>query len=38
MPNVLYRKGMVLGVIVLFLGTGIVPSISGKIGQTKSKD
>ena len=33
-----FRKGLVLGIICLFLGAGVAPSTIGKIEQTKSKD
>lgn len=33
MENRLYKKGLVLGVIVLFVGAGVIPSISGTIGN-----
>ena len=34
--NDLIRKGLVLGIIVLFVGAGIVPSIGGNIGKISS--
>ena len=36
MTTSLYKKGMVLGIIMLFLGASVVPNISGKSWQTKS--
>ena len=36
MRDVLYKKGMVLGIIFLFVGAGAVPSISSESWQTKT--
>ena len=35
MKNKLYRKGMVLGIVILFIGTCIIPSISGKYSSSE---
>ena len=34
MTTGLYKKGMVLGIICLFIGAGIIPSISGTVEET----
>jgi len=34
MTSSLYKKGLVLGIIILFVGTGVVPGISGDIIET----
>ena len=33
-----YRKGLVLGIIVLFIGSCLVPGISGKHGSSKDNE
>lgn len=39
MKNIWLKKGLVVGIIILFVGTGVVPSISGDIGNnTKATD
>ena len=34
----MYKKGMVLGIVLLFVGAGVVPSITGNIEKTKSTE
>jgi len=36
MQNEMWRKGLVLGMIVLFVATSVTPSISGNIGETNN--
>ena len=36
MQDNLFRKGMVFAVVVLFIGAGIVPNISGNIKKSSS--
>jgi len=38
MRDVLYKKGMVIAIICLFVGAGFVPSAAENIKQTKSKN
>ena len=33
MKDVRYKKGLVLGILILFIGTGVIPSISGYTGK-----
>jgi hypothetical protein len=35
MKNKLYRKGLVFGIVILFIGTYMVPGIGGKHGSSK---
>jgi len=37
MKNHLFRKGLVLGLMILFVGASIIPSINGNIEQVKKK-
>jgi len=37
MRNKLFRKSLVFGIIILFVATSIVPSISGSIGEVNKK-
>jgi len=36
MKNVLFRKSLIIGIVILFVGAGIVPSICGDIGKLSS--
>ena len=36
MRNNIYRKGLVLGIIVLFVGAGVIPSMGGIVVEKKS--
>ena len=38
MRNKLYRKGLVLGIIILFIGSCLIPGISGKINNSELND
>jgi hypothetical protein len=36
MKEGIFKKGLVVGIIILFIGAGIIPIISGSIGRTNS--
>lgn len=38
MDNSMWKKGLVLGIIVLFLGVGVLPSVRGKLATVNTDD
>lgn len=38
MQNHVWNKGLVLGIIIIFLGTGVFPNVCGKLGTLNTND